>query len=112
MNNYWISDFSFKQKPTLQFDLFLNFFEFLILINMFSFIRDRFIELEFPYQIPDCQIWPESWNSDESYKNSDKRRTRKSNEPEIVHVPREPRNNPTSESPKIIEFVRFCSIKS
>ena len=72
---------------------------------MFSFIRDRFIELEFPYQIPDCQIWPESQNNDESYKNSDKRRTRRSNEPEIVHVPREPSSNSTSESPKIIEFV-------
>ena len=72
---------------------------------MFSFIRDRFVELEFPCQVPDCQIWSVEHDDETPQKNIEKRKTKKSNELEIVHEIREPSRHFPSESPKIIENI-------
>ena len=72
---------------------------------MFSFIRDRFVELEFPCQVPDCQIWSVEHDDETPQKNTEKRKTKKSNELEIVHEIREPSRRFPSESPKLIENI-------
>ena len=72
---------------------------------MFSFIRDRYVELEFPCNVPDCQIWPTNQNNRESQKDSEKRKTKKSSELDIVHEIRPQSRRFPSESPQIIEKV-------
>ena len=72
---------------------------------MFSFIRDRYIELEFPCNVPDCQIWPTNPNNQEPQKDTEKRKTKKPSELEIVHEIRAPSRHFPSESPQITENV-------